>query len=218
MQQDAAAPTASTGLFRNLPGLSRSRFLALLGGGALVGAGGVRFFGGGLGGWRYNTVESPVPAFDPKAYRLIVDGQVERPFTLTYEELRAMPAVRQVSDFHCVEGWGVGDVQWDGVRVQSIIDRARPSKDVRYITFHSMRGIYRDSLSLQQASLPDALIAYDMDDQPLEKDHGAPLRMVMPRMFGYKGAKWLTRIEFSTEQAIGFWEERGWGVDAWIKA
>lgn len=216
MQQDAPQSGSSRG-FR-LPGVSRLRFLALLGGGALAGAGGVRFFGGGLSGWRYNTVESPVPAFDPSEYRLVVDGRVERPFTLTYDELRAMPPVRQVSDFHCVEGWGVDNVHWDGVRMQSIIDRARPSKEARYITFHSMRGIYRDSLSLQQSSLPDVLIAYDMDGQPIEKDHGAPLRLVMPRMFGYKGAKWLTRIEFSAEQTIGFWEERGWDVDAWIKA
>ena len=218
MQQNPPSPATPGGASRfGLPGLSRGRFLALLGAGALTGAGAVRVFGGGSS-WRYNTVENPVPAFVPASYRLVIDGLVERPFTLTYDELRAIPAVRQVSDFHCVEGWGVDDVQWDGVRLQTIIERARPSRDAKFVTFHSMQGVYRDSLSLHQSGLPDVLIAYDMDGQPLEQDHGAPLRLVMPRMFGYKGAKWLTRIEFSDVQERGFWEERGWGVDAWITA
>ena len=198
--------------------LSRARLLAVVAGGAAFGFLSVKVAGRTVKGWRYNTVESPVPAFDSTKYALTIDGLCENPFTLTYEQLRALPAVRQVSDFHCVEGWGVDDVQWDGVRLQTIIDRAKPSAKAKYITFHSMGGIYRDSLSLQQARLPDALIAYDMDGKPLPPDHGLPLRVIMPRMFGYKGAKWLRRIEFRDEQDIGYWEFRGWRVDAWIKA
>ena len=197
---------------------SRARFLGLIGGGAAVAYAGVTVWGRAIKGWRYNTVEKPVPRFDPAEYRLVVDGMAEQPLTLTYDELRALPAVRQVSDFHCVEGWGVDDVQWDGVRLQTIIERARPAASAKYITFHSLGGVYRDSLTLQQAMLPDVLIAYDMDGAPLPKDQGLPLRLVMPRMFGYKGAKWLTRIEFRDVQDIGYWEERGWRMDAWIKA
>ncbi|MEZ4501393.1 MAG: molybdopterin-dependent oxidoreductase [Dehalococcoidia bacterium] len=197
--------------------LSRARFLALLGGGAAVAFLGTRVLSA-AGGWRINTVERPTPRFDLEDYRLVIDGLVERPMTLSYDELRELPAVRQVSDFHCVEGWGVDDVQWDGVRLQTIIDLARPTSEAGFITFHSLGDVYRDSLSLQQAGLPDAMIAYDMDGSPLTPDHGLPLRTVMPRMFGYKGAKWLTRIEFRSEQDIGYWQERGWRIDAWINA
>lgn len=199
--------------------LSRARFLGLgVGltfGGAAFAYLGTRAFST-MGDWRYNTVESPRPVFDFKGYRLTIDGLVERPMTLTYDDLRALPAVRQVSDFHCVEGWGVDDVMWDGVRLQSIIDLARPTSRATHLTFHSLGAIYRDSLSMEQARLPDAMIAYDMDGAPLSPDHGLPLRVVMPRMFGYKGAKWLTRIEFRDVQDIGYWQQRGWKVDAWI--
>jgi DMSO/TMAO reductase YedYZ molybdopterin-dependent catalytic subunit len=198
-------------------GISRSRFLGLMAAGGVLGYAGVLIGGRSVGGWRENTVEAPTPKFDRDAYRLTIDGLVQRPLTLTYDDLRALPAVDQVSDFHCVEGWTVPDVRWRGVRLQQLIDQARPTADARYITFHSMGGIYRDSLSIQQAGLPDALIAYDMDGQPLPQDRGLPLRVVMPRMFGYKGAKWLRRIEFRDDQDIGYWEQRGWRVDAWVK-
>ncbi len=197
--------------------LSRAHFLALLAGGGALGFLGTKAFGA-LGGWRFNTVESPRPEFDPATYRLVIDGLVERPITLSYEQLRALPAVRQVSDFHCVEGWGVDDVQWDGVRLQTIIDVARPAAGAGFITFHSLGAVYRDSLTLRQANLPDVMIAYDMDGESLRPSHGLPLRLVMPRMFGYKGPKWLTRIEFRDARDIGYWERRGWAVDAWINS
>lgn len=195
--------------------ISRARFLAFLGAGVGLAALGTRALGS-VGSWRYNTVERPRPLFDFRSYRLTIDGLVEQPVTLTYDELRALPAVRQVSDFHCVEGWGVDDVRWDGVRLQTLIDMVRPAERAGFVTFHSLGDIYRDSLSLDQARQPDAMIAYDMDGSPLEAEHGLPLRLVMPQMFGYKGPKWLTRIEFRDRQDIGYWEQRGWKVDAWI--
>jgi DMSO/TMAO reductase YedYZ molybdopterin-dependent catalytic subunit len=198
------------------PTVSRFRFLALTGIGAMGAFGAIKLGIGRGGGWRTNTVESEVPAFNPASYTLTVDGLVGKPFTLTYPELRALPPVRQVSDFHCVEGWGVDDVRWDGVRLQTIIGMVRPASKAQFVTFHSLGAIYRDSLSLEQARLPDAMIAYDMDGGPLSVDHGLPLRLVMPRMFGYKGPKWVTRIEFRDLQDIGYWEQRGWRVDGWI--
>ena len=71
---------------------------------------------------------------------------------------------------------------------------------------------------MQQAALPDVLLAYDMERAPLAREHGAPLRLVMPRMYGYKGPKWVTRIEFRDRQDVGYWEHRGWRMDAWVKA
>ena len=207
--------TPSGGGARRL--LSRARFLGFVAAGAGLGLVGTRLLSL-VGGWRTNTVERPRPTFDPVSYRLTVDGLVDRPVTFTYEELRALPAVRQVSDFHCVEGWGVDDVRWDGVRMQTIIEMARPTGDAGFITFHSAGGVYRDSLTMHQAMLPDVLIAYDMDRLPLTPAHGLPLRLIMPRMFGYKGSKWLDRIEFLDRRDTGYWERRGWRIDAWINA
>ena len=198
--------------------ISRGRFLALLGGGALAAYAGVRALGSFTGGWRINTVERPPPRFDPAAYRLTVDGLVERPLSLTHAGMLALPAVRQVSDFRCVEGWSVPNVQWDGVRLQTIADLVRPAAGAGFVTFHSLGDVYRDSLTLEQALLPDALVAWRMDGADLAPDHGPPARLIMPRMYGYKGPKWLTRIEFRDRRDIGYWEERGWRVDAWIGA
>ena len=131
-------------------------------------------------------------------------------------QLRALPAARQVSDFQCVEGWGVPDVEWTGVRMQHLIDLVRPSKDAGYVTFHSLTGIYRDSLSMQQAGLPDVLLAYEMDGAPLSRAHGFPLRLVMPRMYGYKGVKWVTRLELGDRALPGYWEQHGYDSDAWV--
>jgi DMSO/TMAO reductase YedYZ molybdopterin-dependent catalytic subunit len=209
-EQDSRGPGGITGRLA-----SRARFLALLAGGAGVAYLGTRAFAS-VGSWRYNTVERPRPLFDLHSYRLTIDGLVERPLTLSYDELRALPAVAQVSDFHCVEGWGVDDVRWEGVRLQSLFDMVRPTDNAGFVTFPSLGEIYRDSLSMEQARLPDSMIAYDMDGSPLTPDHGLPLRLVMPRMFGYKGPKWLTRIEFRDRQDIGYWEQRGWRMDAWI--
>lgn len=198
--------------------IGRARVLGLLAGGGLMFAGGRRLWDVTTESWRYNTIEFPVPSFEPAEYRLVVDGLVRTPFALTYEELRALPSAGQTSDFHCVEGWGVNDVRWHGVRLETIIARAQPLEGASYVTFHSLGGEYRDSLSVQQATLPEVMLAYSMDDRPLTRDHGAPLRLVMPRMYGYKGPKWVTRIEFRDEQDVGYWEYRGWRTHAWLKA
>src|SRR6266496_1243011 len=137
---------------------------------------------GGFGGFRINTIEPTNPRFEPVNYRFVVDGLVENPISLRFDELLALPSVRQVSDFHCVEGWGVKDVRWEGVRLQTILDMVRPNPEAAFITFHSLDGFYSDSLSIGQASLPDALIAYRMYEQPLPAEHGYPLRFIMPKM------------------------------------
>ena len=170
----------------------------------------------GLSGFRINTAEASTPKFDPVSYRFVVDGLVENPISLSYDELLQLPSVRQVSDFHCVEGWSVPNVRWQGVRLQTVLDIVRPRPNAGFITFHALDGVYTDSLAVRHASYPDALFAYQMNDQPLTPDHGHPLRFIMPHMYGYKGAKFLDRLEFAVTQATGYWEERGWQVDAWI--
>lgn len=168
------------------------------------------------GGWRIYSVNPPMPRFDPAQWRLQIDGLVERPLTLTYDELRALPRVEQTSDFHCVTGWSVLDVAWAGVRLDALFERARPLPEARAVGFVSMEHPYADTLTLEQALLPDVLLAYEMDGQPLSRPHGAPARVVIPRMYGYKGVKWLNRIVLLPEALAGYWEQRGYDADAWV--
>ncbi len=195
--------------------VSRGRFLGLIGLGA-VGALTARWVIEQLEGFRFNTVERPRPRFDPATYRLRIGGLVERPAVLTYDDLTSLPSVRQTSDFHCVEGWGVDDVRWDGISMQAVIEMVRPLPDARFVSFYSMGGVYSDSLTLEQASQSDVLLAYGMYEKPLSPEHGSPLRLVVPKMFGYKGPKWLDRVEFGADRIVGYWEQRGWKIDAWV--
>ena len=167
-------------------------------------------------GWRIYTIGDRIPSIDPVSYRLKVEGLVQRPLSLSLDDLRALPSAQQVSDFHCVTGWSVHDVQWTGVRFQDLLAEAGPKPQARWLRFVSDEVPYTDVLSVQQALLPDAMLALDMDGAPLSKAHGAPVRVVMPQMYGYKNVKWVTRIEVRRDFVPGFWETHGYDSDAWI--
>jgi DMSO/TMAO reductase YedYZ molybdopterin-dependent catalytic subunit len=167
-------------------------------------------------GWRIYSVNPPYPRFDPATWRLRIDGLVERPQTFTYADLLALPQADQTSDFHCVTGWSVDDVRWRGVRFEDLLATAVPRPSARALAFVSAERPYVDTLTLRQALAPDAMLAHTMDDQPLTRAHGAPARVVMPRMYGYKGVKWLERIVVTDRVADGFWEQRGYDRDAWV--
>jgi DMSO/TMAO reductase YedYZ molybdopterin-dependent catalytic subunit len=167
-------------------------------------------------GWRIYSVGSSIPRFDPRTWRLRVDGLVEHPLELTYAQVLALPRVRQVSDFHCVTGWSVPKVRWSGVRFHDLLAAARPLPSARALTFTSMERPYEDSLTLEQALEHDVLLAYGMDGRPLTRDHGAPARVVIPEMYGYKGVKWLERITLTPAPEEGYWEARGYDTDAYI--
>ena len=170
-------------------------------------------------GWRIYTIGSSIPHLDPAAYRLTVGGAVERPVTYTLADLRALPRAEQVSDFHCVTGWRVEHVHWSGVRLRDVLAEAGLRPDARALRFVSAEVPYDDTLTLPQALLPDVMLALEMDGEPLSHGHGFPARVVMPRMYGYKSVKWVTRIEARTTYTdLGFWEQRGYDKDAWIGA
>jgi DMSO/TMAO reductase YedYZ molybdopterin-dependent catalytic subunit len=168
------------------------------------------------GGWRIYAVNPPYPSFDPATWRLRIDGLVERPVELSHAQLLALPRAEQVSDFHCVTGWSVDGVRWAGVRFADLLALARPKPAARALTFTSAENPYVDSLTLEQLRAPDAMVAYEMDRAPLTRDHGAPARVVMPRMYGYKGVKWLERITVTSAAPDGYWEQRGYDRDAWV--
>ena len=168
------------------------------------------------GGWRIYTVGSSMPNIHPAAYRLRVDGLVDAPKTFTLGDLKAMPRAEQVSDFHCVTGWVVSNVRWAGVRLADLLEQAGARKDVAALRFVSAEQPYEDSLTLKQALLPDVMLAYEMDGRPLSREHGAPVRLVIPDMYGYKSVKWVNRIELRTSAPTGYWEQHGYDADAWL--
>jgi DMSO/TMAO reductase YedYZ molybdopterin-dependent catalytic subunit len=167
-------------------------------------------------GWRIYTVGSSMPTFDPATYRLNVTGLVGSPTSYSLADLKGMPRAEQVSDFHCVTGWSVSNVRWAGVRIADLLERAGAKSSVRALNFVSAESPYEDSLTLKQALLPDVMLAYEMDGGPISRPHGAPVRLVMPRMYGYKSVKWVNRIELGTAAQPGYWERNGYDADAWL--
>jgi DMSO/TMAO reductase YedYZ molybdopterin-dependent catalytic subunit len=167
-------------------------------------------------GWRIYTVGDSMPTFDPATYRLRVDGLVGTPTSYSLADLKAMPRAEQVSDFHCVTGWSVDGVRWAGVRIADLLERAGAKSNVAALTFVSTEKPYEDSLTLKQALLPDVMLAYEMDGGPISRPHGAPVRLVMPQMYGYKSVKWVNHIELGTVAEPGYWEEHGYDADAWL--
>jgi DMSO/TMAO reductase YedYZ molybdopterin-dependent catalytic subunit len=169
-----------------------------------------------VGGWRIYTISGTMPIFDPSSWRLQIDGLVQRPRSLTYDELTALPKAEQVSTFHCVTGWTVENAHWGGVRFQQLFELVQPLPSATAVRFVSMERPYEDSLTLEQLRLPDAMLAYELGGQALSRPHGAPARVVLPEMYGYKGVKWLTRMELVAKQPEGYWEQNGYDQNAWV--
>jgi DMSO/TMAO reductase YedYZ molybdopterin-dependent catalytic subunit len=167
-------------------------------------------------GWRIYSVNPPWPTFDRASYRLVVSGAVEQPLSLTWDEVMALPQTAQTTDFHCVTGWSVGGVHWQGVRLQALWDMAKPTADAKFANFISLERPYVDTLTFRQTTMPQVMLAHSMDGKPLSRAHGAPMRLVIPEMYGYKNVKWLTHIELVPKLSAGFWEQRGYDVDAWV--
>jgi DMSO/TMAO reductase YedYZ molybdopterin-dependent catalytic subunit len=159
----------------------------------------------------------PVPAFDPATWDFRVFGAVGRPATLGYEDLKALPAVRSRRDFHCVTKFSVLDVEWEGVAVSRIAELVEVSPSSRFVMAHCEYG-YEANVPLD-AVLEDGLLAWGAGGEPLTLEHGFPLRLVVPKLYGWKSAKWIRGLEFMEEDRRGFWEERGYHNDAdpWLE-
>jgi DMSO/TMAO reductase YedYZ molybdopterin-dependent catalytic subunit len=160
--------------------------------------------------------EGPIPKFDPKKWDFVVEGLVKNPVRLSYEEFLKLPKVVSISDFHCVTGWSKLDNKWEGVAFKTISDLVKPLKEARYVTVVA-EGNYTTSLPLEDLLDNDILLAYRLDDKPLEPKHGGPLRLVVPKKYAYKSAKWVRKLKFTEEQEQGFWEKRGYSntADPW---
>jgi DMSO/TMAO reductase YedYZ molybdopterin-dependent catalytic subunit len=153
----------------------------------------------------------PVPKFDGVNWDLEVSGLVERPVTLPYDELRALPNVTVDADMHCVTGWTTLDNTWEGVSFRTIMDLVEPAPEARWVIAHCAYG-YTSNLSLASMDDDDVLLAWRNHGEDLEPDHGWPLRLVVPKRYAWKSAKWLTGLEFTDRTRRGFWEVRGYHV------
>lgn len=158
----------------------------------------------------------PTPKFDPATYRFKVWGAVAEPFELTWEELQALPRVQLTTDFHCVTTWSRYDNAWEGVHIREILQRARPLPEAHFVMAHSFTG-YTTNMPLADLDDDDVFIAFTHDGEPLAPEHGGPVRLVVPKLYAYKSAKWLSGLEFLEKDRPGFWEVRGYHnhADPW---
>jgi DMSO/TMAO reductase YedYZ molybdopterin-dependent catalytic subunit len=153
-------------------------------------------------------------------WKLEVGGLVENPFTLNWEQFLALPQVDEVSDFHCVTTWSRYDNHWRGVRFRTIAELAVPKENARFVLctgYDFMPGTYIPytvNVPLHRAVDEDVLLVHTWEGQPLPREHGGPVRMITPKLYAWKGAKWIRKIEFLAEDQKGFWEVRGYSNSA----
>lgn len=142
-------------------------------------------------------------------WALTIDGAVASPLMWDWEALMAAPQVENQSDIHCVTSWSRYDNVWQGVATRTICEMVKPLDGVRHVILHSYDG-YTTNVSLDVFAASDCLVAHSHDGAPLARQHGGPARLVIPQYYFWKSAKWIQRIEFSAEDAPGFWERRGY--------
>ncbi len=168
------------------------------------------------GRFRIYSVTGFLPRKSTAVYSFTLDGMVDRPLELGFSDLTSMPATTLIKDFQCVTGWRVPEVQWKGVKLADLLDAAGVRAGATALRLYSFDGVYTESLTLEQARRDDVLVAYEMEGKPVSTPHGGPVRLLMSPMYGYKSIKWLNRIEVVDKVVPGFWEERGYDVDAWV--
>jgi DMSO/TMAO reductase YedYZ molybdopterin-dependent catalytic subunit len=206
---------------------SRRRFVVMLGGAAVAATGLfelARQLGGpvetGRGGQRLQFSGFPVTSIDGPLHVLLRDwtvqisGLVERPMRVDYSVWSALPRAKETVDFHCVEGWPVSGLVWAGVRPADLLALARPLPRGTFARFIAHDGHYFDTLSMAQLDDGYSLLADSLDGAPLPPDHEGPLRLVVPTQLGYKSVKFVNRIEVVDHQEQGYWEQRGYPVNA----
>ena len=179
--------------------------------------------GSGLGGilpfgdrFRIYSITGNYPTISRRKFRLEVTGLVDRPMTFTMNDLEAMPVTSFTKTFQCVTGWKVPDVEWRGVQLSHILNMVGVQPGAVALTLESYDGADTESLSIDQAHLPDVIVAYEMLGKPVTTEHGGPVRLYVAPMFGYKSLKWLSAIRVVDQVVPGYWEQNGYPVNAWL--
>lgn len=149
-----------------------------------------------------------------KEWKLVIDGAVDHPRTLAWEDFMALPQTNDTSDFHCVTTWSKLNINWQGVRLLDLAALVQPKENATHIMCYGYDD-YSTNLSLEEALKPDVLLVHSAAGSPLLKEHGGPVRMITPQLYAWKGSKWISRIEFMTTNRLGFWEKRGYSNTAY---
>ena len=157
-----------------------------------------------------------VPEVDLATWQFEVTGLVERPLSLTYDELRALPAQATLCDVHCVTRWSRLDNRFDGVPAQALLRRARPKPEARFVLVHAEQG-FTTNLPIGDLDRAENLLAWQHNGVDLSPEHGWPLRLVVPHLYFWKSAKWVRGFELLEEDLPGFWEQNGYHMrgDPW---
>lgn len=164
----------------------------------------------------YIRSANPFMGVDAQEWTLAVSGRVKQPMAYGYEDLFGFPRVSQVSRLKCVECWSA-KAKWEGFRFQELVDRVKPDPQAKFVTFKSADSYY-ESYALEELLQPRVLMVLRMNDQPLSKDHGFPLRLIAPYKYGYKNIKYITQIEFTESRARNYWADFGpYSVDGTIQ-
>ena len=168
---------------------------------------------------QYRTEKFPVlhygstPSTDLAKWDFKVFGEVDSPFSLTWAEFKALPRKTVQTDIHCVTRWTKLDTTWEGVPIQEILSRAQVRPGAGFVLAHSEQG-YTANMPLAVLDDEDVLVADTFDGQPLELEHGWPLRLLVPKRYFWKSAKWIRGLEFVDHDILGFWERYGYNNDA----
>jgi len=156
------------------------------------------------------------PDVTPARFRLDIDGAVRRPLSLTLAEFMALPQQDSVSDMHCVTQWSRNDNHWRGVAARTVLEMVEPLSAARYVVLHAHDG-YATNLRLDQFDQPDVFLVHSWEGAPISREHGGPVRALVPRLYLWKSAKWIRRIELADRDKPGFWERNGYhnNADPW---
>lgn len=156
------------------------------------------------------------PAIPTARWTLALDGLVENPVTLDWAAFHALPQVTDVSDFHCVTTWSKYDCRWGGVAFTTLYELARPKAAAKFVYFSGYDG-YSTNVPLASCLDDDVLVATSFDGAPVTLEHGGPARVIIPKLYAWKGAKFVKAVTFLEHDKPGFWEVRGYSntADPW---
>jgi len=160
--------------------------------------------------WWERTVDKQEIKKILASWKLTVDGLVDKPRTFTFAELVAFERYSMIKDFHCVEGWSIYDIPWDGARLSTLLAAVKPKSTATHVSFHTIGAKYNDSFPLAVAQEPNMMLGYGVGGNTLPLKHGFPLRVVAPRLLGYKNAKFVERVELTNKELHGYWVAAGY--------
>ena len=158
------------------------------------------------------------PLVRTDSWRLDVTGAVEHSLSLNWQAFEALPKSRKLSDMHCVTTWSRYDNKWEGVSTHDLLDQVMPKPEATFVLLTSYDG-YTTNLPLTDFASEDAILATHWEGEPLTRDHGGPVRLIVPHLYLWKSAKWINRIEFLNRDQAGFWERNGYHMrgDPWTE-